>query len=139
MKRIRRDRKSWYQPPAQIPVAVFQCRRCHSNLTGPLALLTSSSSLCQKAAQSFVPEGHYWPVAEGQDFAGLFAVSLADLLNVGYHPDHRRLIGCCGPSGSNGPNRVCSCGREIGIERSDCIWPQAVYFLPSEVLLVPPG
>jgi hypothetical protein len=85
-----------------------------------------------------VPEGHYWQVSEGQDFAGLFAVALVDLLDVRYHTDRRRLIGCCGPSGLHGLNQVCSCGCEIGTERSDCIWPHAIYLEPSRVLAVVP-
>ncbi len=139
MKRLRRDRKPWYQPPPPPAVAIFQCRRCHTALTPPLALLADAAALSQKEGTSLVPEGHYWPVATGQDFAGQFAVPLADLVGVGYHPDRRRLIGCCGPSGTDGPNRVCGCGREVGTELSDCMWPQAVYLDPSQVLVVPPN
>src|SRR4051812_35037431 len=101
MKRLRRDRKGSYQPPPQLAVAVFQCRPCHAALTQPLALLPDASVLGRKEGAPLVPQGHYWLVAAGQDFAGQFAVPLADLVGVGYHPDDRRLIGCCGPSGTN--------------------------------------
>ena len=131
-----RDRTPWYQPPPPPAVAVFQCRRRHVALTRPLALLADAAALSQKMGTSHIPEGHYWLVAAGQDFAGQFAVPLADLVGVGYHADRRRLIGCCGPSGIDGPNRVCGCGREVGTERSDCIWPQAVYLDPSLVRAV---
>lgn len=57
---------------------------------------------------------------------------------VGYHADTERLLGCCGPSGNAGPNRVCQCGREVGTERSDCIWPSAVYLDPNKVEGVAP-
>jgi hypothetical protein len=138
MKRLRRNRKPWYVPPPPPARAVFQCRRCHAALTGLLALVTDPAALGQRAGASLVPEGHYWPVATGQDFAGHFAVALADLVGVGYHADPRRMIGCCGPSGIAGPNRVCACGQEVGTERSDCIWPQAVYLDPSQVRAMTP-
>lgn len=82
--------------------------------------------------------GRYFPVPGGQDFAGAFAIALVDLVGVGYHPDARRLIGCCGPNGAGGRNRVCGCGCEVGTERSDCIWPQAVYLDPSHVMATVP-
>ena len=85
-----------------------------------------------------MPTGHYWPVAAEQDFAGQFAVTLADVVGLGNHSDWRRRIGCCGPSGSYGRNRVCGCGDEIGTERSDCIFPKAVYLDPSRLLTAPP-
>jgi hypothetical protein len=119
-------------------LAVFRCRRCRAALTPPLALLADAAALSQREGTSLVPPGRYWPVPAGQDFAGSFAVALADLVGVGYHPDTQRLIGCCGPSGAGGRNRVCECGYEIGTERSDCIWPQAVYLDPSQVLAMDP-
>jgi hypothetical protein len=138
MKRLRRDRNSWYQPPPPPAAAVFRCRQCHVDLTRPLCLLSDVSALSKTEGQSLLPEGHFWLVGEGHDFAGQFAVPLADVIGVRYHTDRNRLIGCCGPSGSEGPNRVCGCGCEIGTERSDCIWPHAVYLDPVRVLAVSP-
>lgn len=136
MKRLRRDRKVWYRPPSPPAVAVFQCRRCHAVLTRPLALLTDASTLSREEGTSLLPAGHFWKVAAGEEFVDEFAVPLDGLIGVGYHPDRQRLIGCCGPSGTHGRNRVCVCGREVGTERSDCIWPHAVYLDASEVLVV---
>ena len=138
MKRVGRDRHRWQPPPALLPSAVFQCRRCRANLTSPLALMADATILGRQAGSSLVPAGSYWLVDAGQDFAGQFAVALADLVGVGYHHDSRRLIGCCGPSGSDGPNRICGCGHEVGTERSDCIWPTAVYLGPTRVVAVAP-
>lgn len=138
MKRVRRERDRCHPPPAPLPHAVFRCRRCHAVLTVALAMLEDSTALGQKEGASLVPTGHYWPVPEGQDFAGHFAVDLADLVGVGYHPDSRRLIGCCGPSGADGPNRICGFGHEVGTERSDRLWPRAVYLDPSLVVAVDP-
>jgi hypothetical protein len=44
---------------------------------------------------------------------------LADLVNVGYHPDYGRRHGCCGLDGMDGMNRVCSEGHEVATESSD--------------------
>jgi hypothetical protein len=93
-----------------------------------------------------VPAGTYWVVTAGHlptssqtgevEFTGCFAIQPDALINVGNHPDCNRWIGCCGPSGDRGPNRVCVCGRAVGTERSDCIWPVAVYLDPSAVRAV---
>jgi hypothetical protein len=138
MKRVRRDRERWKPPTPLLPIAVFECRRCHAALTGPLGMLADAKPLSQKKGTSMVPPGHYWPVPEGGEFAGQFAVSLTDQVGIGYHADTRRLMGCCGPNGLQGRNRVCGCGYEVGTERSDCIWPYAVYLDPSRVLSVAP-
>ena len=138
MKRVRRNRERWQPPAKLVQLAAFHCRRCQGTLTPPLSLLTDAAALSGREGTSLVPAGRYWRVPEGQDFAGAFAVALPDLVSVGYHSDARRLSGCCGPSGTGGRNRLCGCGYEVGTERSDCIWPQAVYLDPLQVLAVPP-
>jgi hypothetical protein len=139
MKRLRRNRTPWYQPAPLPPVAVFRCRRCLASLTQPLQVLTDPAKLSQKECTSLVPSGHYWLVTEDHDFAGQLAVPLDALVSVGYHADRARLLGCCGPSGTGGLNRVCGCGREVGTERSDCIWPHAAYLDPARVEGIAPG
>jgi hypothetical protein len=94
--------------------------------------------LKRKEKESLVPAGYYWPVDGEKEFEGLLAVPIDELIEVAYHSDFRRLQGCCGPSGTFGPNRVCRCGREIGTERQDCIWPYAVYLDPTLVEGVAP-
>lgn len=34
--------------------------------------------------------------------------------------NERRLVGCCGPNGLSGANRICFCGAEIGTQSEDC-------------------
>jgi len=140
MKQVRCDREQWQPPATLLPFAAFHCRRCHGTLTPQLSLLTDEAALSRREGTSLVPAGRYWLVPEGQDFAGAFAVGRADLVSVGYHSDARRLSGYCGPSGAGGRNRLCGCGcgYEVGTERSDCNWPQAVYLDPLQVLAVAP-
>ena len=55
---------------------------------------------------------------------------LADLLGgVGYTSDRKKLSGCCGIAGTQGPNRVCVCGASVGTESSDCWTPRV--FVPD--------
>ncbi|UKK86148.1 hypothetical protein L7H23_08645 [Sphingopyxis sp. BSN-002] len=44
-------------------------------------------------------------------------------------PDARRLNGCCGLDGCDGPNQVCRCGAEVGTLRTDCWTPHV--FVPD--------
>jgi hypothetical protein len=120
-------------------------------LTAPLRRLDDVAALCEKELAPLVPEGHYWPVAAGHpraeyafqnapvlvtDFTGHFALRPDALLGVGRHPDPARWAGCCGPSGLGGPNRICTCGRELGTERADCLYAVAVYLDPQAVRAV---
>ena len=134
----RRHRKRWSPPEPLVSVAVFHCRLCRAILTRPLDLLADTGALSHDENTSLVPGGYYWPVVAGKDFAGQFAIAIEDMLGVHYHPEDRRLAGCCGPSGAFGPNRVCPAGHEVGTERSDCIWPHAVYLDPTLVMGVSP-
>jgi hypothetical protein len=148
VKRVRRNTQPWYDhlPPE---VAVFQCRRCLAPLTLPLRRLDDPSLLDVRVQKPFVPEGFFWLVTGENlpenhrempiDFPGCFAVRLEDVVGLGYHADQSRLSGCCGPSGTGGPNRLCSCGQEVGTERSDCIFPFAVYLDPQAVRAATPN
>jgi hypothetical protein len=60
-------------------------------------------------------------------------VNIADLVSIRRHPDFRRLNGCCGLDGCDGPNLVCTNGHEIGTEKSDCWTPHAAVLLENVV------
>lgn len=80
------------------------------------------------------------PVSRGQEVVAIHVYSPEGAISV--HPemairanlkstgsDH----GCCGSSGTDGPNRACICGNIVGTEWSDC-WTQAeIRFLPDAV------
>ena len=144
MKRVRNQRSPWHVPPTPPDVATFRCRTCGAALTGPLRRLDDLAALSGQELAPLVPAGTYWLVVADDlptshhgipvDFTGCYAVRPEDLVGVGNHPDRGRWLGCCGPSGTGGPNRVCGCGLPVGTERSDCMWPVAVY-LESQVVL----
>jgi hypothetical protein len=143
VKGVRKQRSPWYVPPLLPVEATFVCRSCGAALTGPLRRLDDDTALAGKELVPLVPSSTYWPVAAGHlpssdqgvpvDFTGCYAVRPDDLVGVGNHPDRGRWIGCCGPSGIGGRNRTCGCGRAVGTERSDCMWPVAVYLDPAAV------
>ena len=130
-------------PAGPASVTGFVCRSCGITLTGPLRRLDDSAALATRNLAPLVPQGTYWRVTPGHlptwnegvpvDFTGCYAIRPDALNAVGEHSSAERWMGCCGPSGGGGPNRICSCGSPIGTERSDCMWPIAVYLDPQLV------
>jgi len=113
---------------------VFECAVCRLPITRPLSHLAPDESVCLEYGQSAVPEGRfannsadYWSVAGG------VLVNLADLVGTSRHPDSRRLNGCCGLDGCDGPNLVCVNGHEIATERSDCWMAHAAVLVENVV------
>lgn len=135
--------------PSCPQAARFVCRGCGVALTTVVGRLDDPAALGSVKLQPLVPEGMYWRVSPGHlptsrdgvpvDFTGCYAIRPNVLAGVGEHLDPARWSGCCGPSGAGGPNRICRCGRAVGTERSDCMWPAAVYLDPRAVHPVEPG
>ncbi len=98
------------------------CAECGALLVRGLHQLTDESSLDQADGHDLVPQGSYF-ISQGKfepEKDGDFLVNLKDLQNTKHHTDLRRLNGCCGLDGLDGPNLLCENGHEIGTERSDC-------------------
>ncbi len=116
------------------------CRSCGAKLTAlldPITTVSKAAALCDFECDERgapVPRGHVLFV-EGDVFAMRQAdvqgwkpeglpqawMHLEDVAPfVGDSADTRRMSGCCGPSGIDGPNRVCACGVDVGTESSDC-------------------
>jgi hypothetical protein len=50
------------------------------------------------------------------------------------HPDPRRVSGCCGLAGQDGPNLVCGgCGVEVATKESDCWTDNLVALIAAAV------
>lgn len=78
-------------------------------------------------------------MSDGEFFAGTegcYIINLSDRRNLQVHSDVRRLAGCCGLDGLDGPNQVCPCGAEVATEKSDCWMPHALLFERDAVELV---
>jgi hypothetical protein len=115
-------------------LVIFECPVCRVAITGPLSSLPSDRSVCLEPGEDVVPSSffhvnkqEYWSTL------GNVLVNLADLVGTNCHPDARRLAGCCGLDGLDGPNLVCANGHEIGTEKSDCWMPHAAVLLHSVV------
>ncbi|GAA0240520.1 hypothetical protein GCM10009539_27280 [Cryptosporangium japonicum] len=48
-------------------------------------------------------------------------------------PDYANTSGCCGPRGTEGPNRACLCGTPVATLAADCFGPHEVHLDPVRV------
>jgi hypothetical protein len=124
---------------------VLVCTSCGAQLTVALRLLSGKDpSVPAVECRDGLPPADpgtvyksYEPIVKSFDglpapleFTPQYWVNPADLTDsVELTKDERRLIGCCGPSGLDGPNQVCRCGAEIGTLQSDCF--TAHVFIPE--------
>jgi len=61
-----------------------------------------------------------------------------DVPGTALHPEARRLGGCCGLAGQEGPNLVCSgCGVEVATKESDCWTDNLVALIVAAVTEAP--
>ncbi|MEY9994541.1 hypothetical protein ABIE67_006573 [Streptomyces sp. V4I8] len=64
---------------------------------------------------------------------GTYVLHPLDALGLAPHSDVTRLIGCCGPDGTRGVNRVCACGAEVAIVAADCCSGYETRLVPGAV------
>ncbi|WP_370415051.1 hypothetical protein [Streptomyces fradiae] len=123
------------RPPATLPrgrYAVDPERR-----TGPFVPYEGDDD----AYDGAFPDGPWrcgesgWLVAGGP--RDCYVLHPDDVLPLDFHPDYRRLIGCCGPAGDGGANRVCACGAEVAIALGDCTTAYETLFPPDAVRVEP--
>lgn len=113
---------------------VFKCPICDAAITQPVSPLREDQSVCLEDQKDAVPRGffaqnskEYWTAS------GSVVVNLGDLVSTMHHADRRRLNGCCGLDGCDGPNLVCRNGHEIGTKKSDCWTPRAAILLENVI------
>jgi len=107
-------------------------------LSALLAREVDASATSQADGQPFQPAGTLHK-SDGLFFSGSegrYIINLADAKNMHAHTNIKRLNGCCGMDGCDGPNRLCACGAEVATEKSDCWMPHALIFEPEAVELV---
>ncbi|MEV8557172.1 hypothetical protein AB0478_12035 [Streptomyces sp. NPDC051917] len=130
---------------------VLLCAVCGHRLTDPVRLLAEipespawdglpgSDGLRRPPAS--MPRGTYavGPLPHGAPFVPVpdDVLHPLDVVELDAHPDVMRGIGCCGPDGEHGVNRVCVCGAEVAIAAADCTTEYATRCVPDAVRTVP--
>ncbi len=113
------------------------CKTCHAELTPELNLLPESIAVNETDGEAYLPQGYYI-ISDGNHFAkteGQILIHIHDLRNSTFHTDSKRLNGCCGLDGQDGPNRVCLNNHAIGTEHSDCWMPHLIALEADEVYM----
>jgi hypothetical protein len=129
-----------------MPVALF-CNACGAQLTEPLELRSGKDPsvpapsmeprMCLSARgevyKSYDPiERSYGEAPALLEFTPQYWVNPEDLTDrVQLTKRRRRLGGCCGLAGSDGPNQLCRCGAEVGTLRTDCWTPRVFIPVPE--------
>jgi len=114
-------------------------RTCNIPVTAELKELSDNSLINEKEGVPYLPQGYYF-ISDGSYFTdseSKILINCADLVNCVNHPDGKRLNGCCGLDGLDGPNKVCMNGHEIATEKSDCWIANAVVLENSAVNTIP--
>jgi hypothetical protein len=124
---------------------ILRCVACEAALTVPLTIVSGKTPGVEqpehKDGEPLTAAGiafKSWEAIEHSfgnlpallEFVPQFWLNPDDLTAVVRNTrDGRRLSGCCGLAGCDGPNQLCRCGAEIGTLRTDC-WTPCV-FIPA--------
>ena len=124
---------------------ILHCKSCHAPLSKPVEVyeagedsavvpdLPDEDHAIEKGFAFKSAEPYRQTCGTSKDaleFTPQFWKTIRDIPpSVKLTEDVRRLNGCCGLDGCEGPNRVCSCSAEIGTEMSDC-WTSFL-FIPE--------
>lgn len=124
-------------------VHVLHCKMCGAAISKPISFLEGGKypsawikdeEPLTEPGIAFVSEEPWSRSLDGPkaplEFSPQVWMRLDDLLDsVVLTTNRSRLNGCCGLDGCDGPNRVCSCGAEVGTDISDCWTPRM--FIPQ--------
>ncbi|MFE6335858.1 hypothetical protein ACFVOK_22035 [Streptomyces sp. NPDC057798] len=133
------------------PMTVFYCSKCGATLTPDLLALSAVPTVPgledarprgARQAPPTVPQGYY--AIEAEPWGAPFAVRdrcLGRVHNtIVIHPDDAPALrplpnwengtGCCGPNGTEGPNRACVCGARVATLAADCFGPYELHLDP---------
>lgn len=129
---------------------MLTCRNCGAELTLPLLILSGKDpsvpppvfSERQPLTERGVALKSYMPLTRSYadtpaplEFVPQIWINPDDLTKaVRRTKNRRRLGGCCGMAGNNGPNQVCTCGAEIGTLQADC-WTPLVFVAEPDTTL----
>ncbi|MGB3626051.1 MAG: hypothetical protein WA989_09490 [Henriciella sp.] len=111
---------------------ILHCAVCDAVVSEPVSLEVEDDLPFRRPLKPAFPKGEGWvtmePIPQSKwnecrdllytNYVFMSTESLAE--DVADTPFKDRVRGCCGPSGIDGPNKVCKCGNHIGTESRDC-------------------
>ncbi len=119
-------------------MTVFLCTNCRQPITTQLVLGEPLRGPERPAGNEIAPPRMVQGTYKLNYNSSLWIVHPDDVPGAALHPDARRLNGCCGLSGQDGPNLVCAnCGEEVATKESDCWTDNLVALITSAVLEEP--
>lgn len=138
MTEVRRPPPNDARPAADARL-VARCARCQLALTlGAVEIPGSPSPITEQDGADGLPAGLFFRVETDDVWHGArlgsVVVHRGDLRNT--RPSGER-SGCCGPTGTDGPNLSCAHGHVVGTEVADCWTPRFVFFAPGAVVMTP--
>ncbi|MYV51841.1 hypothetical protein [Streptomyces sp. SID3212] len=102
-------------------MTIFGCVNCGQSLTGEVALGEPLKGPEVMATHKIVSPRMAVGTFQANFDASLLILHPDDVPGMAPHPDSRRLSGCCGVAGQDGPNLVCGgCDVEVATKESDC-------------------
>jgi hypothetical protein len=111
----------------------IRCLTCSSPLTKQLEQVDYSLRI-EEAEVPYLPDGTI-SQEDGSYFnthAGAYITNLEASVNMSLTKDTNLLTGCCGPSGSDGPNLLCdTCKGYVATKVADCGTPRFIVFDPK--------
>jgi hypothetical protein len=108
----------------------FVCRRCRACLSGEVRLADIAERKTGDQ-EAYIPRGK--TIQEDDSFfhqnVGSYIVNVDDVVHTRLTDIQRRLSGCCGLDGMDGPNLLCDQGgAEVATKKTDCWAPHCVIF-----------
>src|ERR1700722_7123808 len=108
----------------------IECQNCATKLTPELELVAPSDRKHEMGEQ-MLKQG--WITQEAgsyfHDQPGVYIAHQEDVITMYITSEPKRLAGCCGLDGCDGPNLVCeNCNTYVATKMTDCWMPHCIVF-----------
>ncbi|MGW6529223.1 hypothetical protein [Streptomyces venezuelae] len=115
-------------------MTVFRCTNCQKPMTGEVVSGESVRGPERPPGHEVVPPRMPLGTFKTNFDGSLLILHPDDAPGTVLHTDPRRVSGCCGLAGQDGPNLVCGrCGVEVATKESDCWTDNLVALMAAAV------
>lgn len=115
-------------------MAVFRCANCQQPLTSEVVPGETTRGPERPRGHEVVPLRMASGTFKVNFDASLLIFHSDDVPGTALHSDPRRISGCCGLAGQDGPNLVCGgCGVDVATKESDCWTDNLVALISAAV------